>query len=166
MSLPPTDAPAWTGLLPPEASGGLPVQAALAFLVPSGASPEAGTVGGTCLFLGTTRRWTGDEETPSLRYEAYAEMAAGEVLGEMSLLTGEPRSADVRALDEVEVIEVRRGEMKAILAENEALAEALAEEAALRLDQRADVLARAEADAASPMMQASLLQRIRRFFEL
>lgn len=77
--LPPRDSPVWTGLLPPEASGELPVQAALAFLVPVAGAPDEGTVGGTCLFLGTTRRWTGSAETPSLRYEAYSEMASGEL---------------------------------------------------------------------------------------
>ena len=70
---------AWTAILPPEASGGLPVQSALDFLVPDGDDPDAGTVGGTCLFLGTTRRWTGDIETPTLRYDAYAAMASGEM---------------------------------------------------------------------------------------
>ena len=95
-----------------------------------------------------------------------AEMGAGEVIGEMSLLTGEPRSADVRAIDEVQLIEVRRAEMKDLLAENEALAEALAHQTSLRLDQRADVLARADDKAEGPATSTSLLQRIRRFFEL
>ncbi len=95
-----------------------------------------------------------------------AEVASGEVIGEMSLLTGDPRSADAHAIGEVELIEVRRTEMKVLLAENEALADALACEAALRLAQRADALANADAETEGPMTQASLLQRIRRFFEL
>ena len=95
-----------------------------------------------------------------------AEMAAGEVLGEMSLLTGEPRSADVRAIGEVELIEVRRSDVKALLAENEALADALAREMSRRLEQRADALAEREDAADGPMTEASLLNRIRRFFEL
>ena len=80
---PPASGAVWTGLLSPEAasaaSGTLPVQAALDFLVPGGDASDAGTVGGTCLFLGTTRRWTGPHETPSLSYEAYAEMAEAEL---------------------------------------------------------------------------------------
>ena len=95
-----------------------------------------------------------------------AEMEAGDVIGEMSLLTGEPRSADARALDEVELIEVRRPEMKEILARNEALAEALAGEASARIERRADTLAQAEAPSDGQTSQASLLQRIRTFFEL
>ena len=95
-----------------------------------------------------------------------AEITSGEVIGEMSLLTGEPRSADVRAMGEVELIEVRRAEMKDLLAENEALADALATETAHRLAQRADALAASDTEAEGPMTQASLLHRIRRFFEL
>jgi CRP-like cAMP-binding protein len=95
-----------------------------------------------------------------------AEVLPGEVIGEMSLLTGEPRSADVRALGEVELVEVRRAEMRELLACNEALAEALADEAAARLERRADALARAEAAAEGPASRASLLGRIRRFFDL
>jgi molybdopterin synthase catalytic subunit len=34
------------------------------------------TAGGLSLFVGTTRRWTGDNETVRLAYDAYAPMAA------------------------------------------------------------------------------------------
>ena len=95
-----------------------------------------------------------------------AEITPGEVIGEMSLLTGEPRSADVRAMGEVELVEVRRAEMKSLLAKNEELAHALATETSHRLAQRADALAASAAEAQGPMTQASLLHRIRRFFEL
>ena len=83
MSLEPPDGPVWTGITNEK----LPAEAALAFLVPlddparlgTEANTPAGTVGGTCLFLGTTRRWTGDDETPTLHYEAYREMAEAEL---------------------------------------------------------------------------------------
>lgn len=79
MPLTPPDGPLWTGITDDP----LPTEAALAFLVPPDESvrlgPEAGRVGGTCLFLGTTRRWTDSEETPSLHYEAYREMAEAEL---------------------------------------------------------------------------------------
>lgn len=95
-----------------------------------------------------------------------AEIGAGEVIGEMSLLTGEPRSADAVAVGEVGLIEVRRAEMKAVLDDNEALAEALACEVSLRLEQRADALAEAEDDPAGDRTPTSILQRIRWFFDL
>ena len=94
-----------------------------------------------------------------------AEVGAGEVIGEMSLLTGEPRSADVRAVGEVEVVEVRKPEMKEILEQNEALAEALAVEVSRRMGRRADALAGLLADA-GPDTSLSILHRIRRFFDL
>ena len=84
----------------------------------------------------------------------------------MSLLTGEPRPADARALDEVEVIEVRRADMREVLSTNEALAEALADEASLRLSQRADALAQTAEAPEGPASRASLLHKIRAFFDL
>ena len=95
-----------------------------------------------------------------------AEVSAGEVIGEMSLLTGEPRSADARALDEVELVEVRKAEMKEVLADNEGLAHALADEITQRLEHRADALSDLDAETEGPVTHASLLSRIRRFFEL
>ena len=95
-----------------------------------------------------------------------AEIEAGEVIGEMSLLTGEPRSADAVAVGEVGLVEVRRAEMKAILDANETLAEALADEVGLRLEQRADALAEAEDDPGGTMTPTSILERIRWFFDL
>jgi molybdopterin synthase catalytic subunit len=35
--------------------------------------------GGLCVFVGTTRRWTGEVETARLSYEAYEAMAAAEL---------------------------------------------------------------------------------------
>lgn len=73
MPLSPPIPPFWTSLT----DGSLPVEAAVSFLVPE--DGEEASVGGTCVFLGTTRRWTGEEETPSLQYEAYREMAETEL---------------------------------------------------------------------------------------
>jgi CRP-like cAMP-binding protein len=95
-----------------------------------------------------------------------AEIGPGEVFGEMSLLTGEPRSADAWALEEVELMEVRKAEMGEVLEGNAALAEALARQASTRLDERMEALARADEETPRPVSQASLLQRIRHFFDL
>ena len=35
--------------------------------------------GGHCLFIGTTRQWTGEQETEALSYEAYGAMAEAEL---------------------------------------------------------------------------------------
>ena len=50
----------------------LPVGEAYRFLTHPGA-------GGVALFVGTTRRWTGERETRHLDYEAYEPMALGEM---------------------------------------------------------------------------------------
>ena len=95
-----------------------------------------------------------------------AEIGPGEVIGEMSLLTGEARSADVCALDEVEVLEVGKAAMGEVLAANAALAEALSRHIGARLNERSEAFARERAPAARAAAQASLLQRIRQFFDL
>ncbi|HLA62845.1 MAG TPA: mechanosensitive ion channel family protein [Rhodothermales bacterium] len=98
-----------------------------------------------------------------------AELGPSEVIGEMSLLTGEPRSADVWALDEVEVLEVGKGAMGDVLTNNEALAAALSRHISNRLDERSEAFASASAAAAAnggTTAEASLLQRIRHFFDL
>ena len=53
-------------------SVGLDLEAVHAFLV----DPNAG---GTCVFVGRTRRWTAGQETLALRYEAYEPMARTEL---------------------------------------------------------------------------------------
>ncbi len=58
----------WTGLVTEP----LPVADALAFLTDERA-------GGTCLFLGTTRRWTGGDETDALDYDAYEALAEADL---------------------------------------------------------------------------------------
>ena len=105
-------------------------------------------------------------EAPDGRLVAVAEIGPGEVFGEMSLLTGEPRSADAWALEEVELVEVRKAEMGEVLAQNERLAEALSRQASARLSERSEALAQADEEAPQTASQASLLQRIRHFFDL
>lgn len=62
------DATRWTGLT----RDALPVASVHSFL-----SDER--AGGTCVFVGTSRRWTDGVETDLLSYEAYAEMAEAEL---------------------------------------------------------------------------------------
>lgn len=54
-------------------------------------------------------------------------MSAGSYFGEMSLLTGEPRSASVVAVDEVELLEVARPTFGRVLSAHPELAQSLAE---------------------------------------
>ena len=58
--------------------------------------------------------------------KAVATLRAGDVFGEMSLLTGEPRAASVVALGEVELLEIARPTFGRVLASHPELAANLA----------------------------------------
>src|SRR6185369_8503286 len=73
-----------------------------------------------------------------------AVLRAGDVFGEMSLLTGEPRTASVYAHGELRVVEVRKAALAPILTANPALAAKMAEVVVLRREN----LDRARAEAA------------------
>ena len=62
-------------------------------------------------------------------------MAAGDFFGEMSLLTGEPRSATVTALKETDVLVMNKEDMRCMLEENSQLAEHMSRVLALRQQQ-------------------------------
>jgi small-conductance mechanosensitive channel len=85
----------------------------------------------------------------------------GHVVGEMSLLTGAPRSANVRALTEALLYEVRAEALAPLLASRPAIAEALSKVAARRTSATAAAMAQ---DHGHTNEQVSLLKRIQRFF--
>lgn len=58
-------------------SNSLPLADAIAFLADERA-------GGTALFIGTTRRWTEDVETPWIDYDAYEQMARNQLVSLVS----------------------------------------------------------------------------------
>ncbi|MBM4259756.1 MAG: mechanosensitive ion channel [Deltaproteobacteria bacterium] len=55
------------------------------------------------------------------------QMTAGEFFGEISLLTGEPRSATIVALEDTEVLTMNKEDMRAMLATNSQLADHMSE---------------------------------------
>ena len=92
-----------------------------------------------------------------------ANLTSGNFFGEMALLTGEPRNADVRAASEVETLEIRKGVLQQLLDNNEALAEALSRtitERQLRLDE----YARSMPEEERRVKAQTVLRRIKRFF--
>ena len=95
-------------------------------------------------------------------------MAAGDHFGEMSMLTGEPRSATVVAEADVAVLEVERSDFEHVLAANPALLEPISQIAAHR--QEAQLATRRAQSALPPFAQDDaaqhLLRRIRTFFRL
>jgi small-conductance mechanosensitive channel/CRP-like cAMP-binding protein len=96
-------------------------------------------------------------------------MVPGDVAGEMSLLTGQPRSATVTAATDAVVYEVDRDQLDPILRRRPDLAERLA---AVMADRRAKNAARGRKaaerrdEAAETAVREDLLDRLRAFFRL
>jgi small-conductance mechanosensitive channel/CRP-like cAMP-binding protein len=99
-----------------------------------------------------------------------ATLKDGDYCGEMSLLTGEPRSATVKALTDCEMWELSKDTLADILAENKALVERLSEILAKRKMEVDGIieasLAEDEKDATVNRYKRTFLERLYDFFEL
>ena len=96
-----------------------------------------------------------------------ARLAAGSFFGEMGLLTGEPRTASVLALTEVEVVVVEKEAFTTLLQEDSLLVRALSQALEARARERARVYAVATPE--SPLSvtdSGTFLVKIQRFFGL
>jgi small-conductance mechanosensitive channel/CRP-like cAMP-binding protein len=87
----------------------------------------------------------------------------GDFFGEMALLTGEPRTANVVALEETEVLEIGHAAMKPLFESNPNLAESISY---IIAERRAGLAARPEEASAVKSESAGLVASIRRFFGL
>ena len=94
-----------------------------------------------------------------------ATLEQGSVFGEMCLLTGEPRSADVSAVEEVEVLEIRKSALQQLLNDNSQLAIALSDRVAERHSKLVE-FSRSMAEEEKRMHKESILRRVQRFFGL
>jgi small-conductance mechanosensitive channel/CRP-like cAMP-binding protein len=92
-------------------------------------------------------------------------MATGEVFGEMSLLTGEPRSATVMATSECRLLLVDKPAFEPILRQHPELAERLSQILIERQMNRRSRLGES-ASSAEPERNRNLFRRIREFFAL
>ena len=92
-----------------------------------------------------------------------ATLGEGDFFGEMALFTGEPRTANVFATEETEVLEVGHQAMKHLFATNPDLAEAFS---LIIAERRAGLAAKPEEAAAAQDQSAGLLSAIKRFFHL
>jgi CRP-like cAMP-binding protein len=97
------------------------------------------------------------------RARTVATLNEGDFFGEMALFTGEPRTANVVALEETEVLEIGHGAMKRIFETNPDLVESLS----FIIAERRQGLASPH-DSAAPEghTRAGLLSSIKRFFGL
>lgn len=100
------------------------------------------------------------EGTPSVRL---ATLEAGDYFGEMSLMTGAPRSATVAALVETRLLEVAKTSFGRILADQPDLVETLAERLQVRQKELAQAMA--AVDRVGPGTQ-DIFHKIREFFSM
>jgi hypothetical protein len=95
-------------------------------------------------------------------HEVINRLSANDFFGEMSLLTGEPRSATVVADEEVDVLEIRKGALKPIFESNPELMASVCE----IIEERKQLLLAKihETDEGKPGPGPGVLSSIRRFF--
>jgi small-conductance mechanosensitive channel/CRP-like cAMP-binding protein len=131
---------------------------------------EEGTRGGS-LFIITSGAVQVTKRSPKATAVEVTRLGSGDVIGEMSLLTGEPRSATVVALVQTSVIEVTKENLTPILQEVPGLTDRFAEvmldrrlenEQFLENMRRSD---KANSDFVSDYLERTV-RRIRRFFRL
>lgn len=103
------------------------------------------------------------------RSQPVGSLVAGDCFGEISLLTGEPRSATILAMLDCEVIEIEKETMGNLLREHPELAESLTETVIARRSATEMQLAAAPAngdDSETVAAKEGLLRRLRLFFQL
>ncbi len=128
---------------------------------------ERGAPGGSMFILASgAAEVLGQRDGKSVRVGT---LAAGDCFGEMSLLTGEPRSATVRADGDCAVVEIPKSAMRTLLREQPSLAERLSDTLVARRNATERSLAQAATHGNGERHLAereSLLRRLRVFFEL
>jgi small-conductance mechanosensitive channel/CRP-like cAMP-binding protein len=101
--------------------------------------------------------------------QALATLGPGDYFGEMSLLTGAPRSATIRAVEETSLVVLQKEALRPLLVADPSVLERLSKTLARRQAEREDAINRAAAsDDEGPGVDRAtqLLSRMRRFFGL
>ena len=116
------------------------------------------------IMAGRVKVFIGDEEGREVILKM---LGPGDVFGEMSLLTGEPRSASVEALTDCRLLSIDKADLEAILRERPRIVAELAAIVARRRDRTARALGAARGDQEATLDHTRLLMaRIRSFFGL
>lgn len=95
------------------------------------------------------------------RPRTVATLNEGDFFGEMALFTGEPRTANVLALEETEVLEIGHAAMKRVFDTNPDLVESLS---FIMAERRQGLASQADDHATSTDTSAGILSAIKRFF--
>jgi len=97
------------------------------------------------------------------RPRTVATLNEGDFFGEMALFTGEPRTANVLALEETEVLEIGHSAMKKVFDSNPDLVESLS---FIMAERRQGLASQADSTATTSESSAGILSAIKRFFGL
>lgn len=95
------------------------------------------------------------------RARTVATLSEGAFFGEMALFTGEPRTANIVAIEETEVLEIGHAAMKQVFDTNPDLVESLSY---IIAERRQGLVASEDISATDAEQSAGLLKSIRRFF--
>ncbi len=97
------------------------------------------------------------------RSRSIATLNEGDFFGEMALFTGEPRTANVVAVEETEVLEIGHAAMKRVFDANPDLVESLS---FIMAERRQGLASQADPSVATSHTSAGILSSIKRFFGL
>lgn len=97
------------------------------------------------------------------RPRTVATLNEGDFFGEMALFTGEPRTANVVALEETEVLEIGHSAMKRIFDNNPDLVESLS---FIMAERRQGLASQSDSSTPDVISKAGILSSIKRFFGL
>lgn len=97
------------------------------------------------------------------RSRTVATLKEGDFFGEMALFTGEPRTANVVALEETEVLEIGHAAMKRVFDANPDLVESLS---FIMAERRQGLASRTESSTTTSDSSAGILSAVKRFFGL
>jgi small-conductance mechanosensitive channel/CRP-like cAMP-binding protein len=125
---------------------------------------------GESFFIITSGEVEISKTDPSGRKGTLARIGPGGFFGEMSLLTGEKRTATVTAVEDTDVVVINKACMASVLEANPAVAQSLSQILERRLGETAEKMAELEKETAETAKDAErstrLLRRIRTFFHL
>jgi CRP-like cAMP-binding protein len=97
------------------------------------------------------------------RPRTVATLNEGDFFGEMALFTGEPRTANILAVEETEVLEIGHAAMKRVFDTNPDLVESLS---FIMAERRQGLASHADSATTTPNSSAGILSAIKRFFGL
>jgi CRP-like cAMP-binding protein len=152
------------GLLKPDAISGIVRDSPLMLFATTEYLIEQGAAGESMLLIIRGRVDVSIERDG--RSSVVAQLGPGDCVGEMSLLTGEPRNASVIALTEVEAVEIKKEAFGAYIRQNPEVLGPLSDLLAERQLANEKHAANASTPELRAQSRATIMRRLRGFFQL